>query len=53
MRPTFRSILIYPGERAFYVVELFRNSTVAISATGDYAKIADTNCGMWVIGLNA
>jgi hypothetical protein len=43
-RETNKAVL---GDRPFYTVEAFTNSTLSIPATDDLAKNADANCGLW------
>src|SRR5512135_1779050 len=38
-----------PGKKPFYIVEFNRSSSLAIRSTSDIAKIANANCGMWVL----
>ncbi len=45
--PTFRSFFTNLGGKPPYIVEVFKSSTLVIRATSHFAKIDDTNCGMW------
>jgi hypothetical protein len=48
MGHTFRSFFSNSGGKAIYIVEVYKSSILAIHSTGNFAKNANANCGMWV-----
>jgi hypothetical protein len=52
INPHSAVILANFGGKPFHIVEIYKSSTAVICAIGDFAKVADANCGMWVNTLS-
>jgi hypothetical protein len=42
----------HPGEKPFYIVEIWISSTLQIRFPSDFVKNANANCGMWAVKVS-